>query len=155
MTSDSLTLHDSDSETRLHITLHPRHTRLKLDLSQSQFTLHGSYNVEDMSAPATSPLALSLTLESPRLPFTITISSTTVPYVTVYDVLWGLHSALQQPLILERQKSIPPSYLLAVTQACHNRGGKLPLRVDLLLGFTKFTGLTRRIKDGRWEAVVE
>lgn len=119
---------------------------------------------EVLGQAATSiPLpSVTLVVRSPQLPYTITITPSHSPCVTVGDVLRGVHMALDHPASEKEFQSAPPAWQKEVARAFATRCQRRPedqkqglKRVDFLGSKSQWKGLAHdRTGPDVWELVV-
>ncbi|KAJ7622185.1 hypothetical protein FB45DRAFT_927184 [Roridomyces roridus] len=157
-----------------HAKLHPllaysSHPMLTYDLSlhpSSLATTHHGLSSARMSEPAVYPSQSTITISTPHLPwsFTISASSRTLGYVTVADVLAALYSGLRTNITGVEFQSLGNEKLMRrVTAAYTARYNRLKghrgyghekasgvKRIDYLMGCTQLKGLTPTSTSGVW-----
>ncbi|KAJ3574473.1 hypothetical protein NP233_g1743 [Leucocoprinus birnbaumii] len=116
-----------------------------------------------LNEPAVGTRITSLTIISRHLPWEIVISSSTYPFVTISDVLGGLHRALRLPVRQEEFQRESTEEQGAISAAYYRRCERLPegrarelesfkgvKRVDFLAGATRFMGLSKTDRPNVW-----
>ncbi|KAJ6611980.1 hypothetical protein B0H10DRAFT_2054277 [Mycena sp. CBHHK59/15] len=96
------------------------------------------------SLPAVYPPRPTLSLISPHLPWTITVSASNGRYVTVSDVLNSVHRSLRANKLMRRATA---AYTQRYSRLKGHRGymeekSQGVKRVDFLMGCTKFQGIS-------------
>ncbi|KXN84614.1 hypothetical protein AN958_12295 [Leucoagaricus sp. SymC.cos] len=114
--------------------------------------------------PATVPPVPSLTLVSRDLPWEVIITSSSVPFVTISDVLGGLYRALRIPVreeefsreSAEKQNAISTAYYqrferhVSDRQLREQEKQKGVKRIDFLAGSHRFKGLSKTERPNVW-----
>ena len=162
----------SPSKSSAHLRLHPflqvsSSPPITYDLIQPTSTLYSSHYGIPRAAlcePATSPSVQTLTVVSHRLPWAITISPSTYPYVCVIDVLGGIYRALREGVTHYEFNSLPTDReTRRISKAYEERYRRIRsqreyqdeksrgvLRVDFLMEYTKFRGLSPASGRDAW-----
>ncbi|KAG6820005.1 hypothetical protein H0H93_006551 [Arthromyces matolae] len=158
---------------REHLHLHPllqfsegRPPVLAFDLRQSPSTItshHPRISLRALQEPATQPPTHSLTIKSPHLPWVLNVRARG-SYVTVEDVLEELYHMLRTNISAEDFHSLPSNRdRRKVTEAYEARYRRIrdsrayedekrsgARRVDLLMGLTRFMGLSAGPRPDVW-----
>ncbi|KAJ7473164.1 hypothetical protein B0H11DRAFT_1658292, partial [Mycena galericulata] len=108
------------------------------------------------SSPPSSPPQISLSIGTPHLPWSITVSASNGRYVTILDVLITLYHALRTNVTAAEFNALgTQNRMRRVTAAYEHRYLRLEghhgyteekvhgvKRVDFLMGFTRFRGFS-------------
>ena len=154
----------SPSKSTTHLHLHPflrvsSSPPITYDLTQPTSMLYSPHYGIPRAAlcePATSPSVQTLMVISPRLPWTITVSSSTYHYVSVIDVLDGIYHALRTGVTHHEFNSLQTDRdIRRVSKAYEERYRRIRgqqeyqeeksrgvRRIDFLMEYTKFRGLS-------------
>ncbi|KAJ7142015.1 hypothetical protein C8R43DRAFT_1131018 [Mycena crocata] len=114
--------------------------------------------------PAVYPLTLTISIVMPHLPWAITVSASNAHYITVSDVLNTLHFSPRVNITPDEfcalgshklMRRVTAAYVHRYTRLQSRRGyaeekRQGVKRVDFLMGYTKFRGLSATMAPDTW-----
>ncbi|TFK39188.1 hypothetical protein BDQ12DRAFT_682318 [Crucibulum laeve] len=151
-----------DMHIHAHLAYHPDFPpQLAYDVSLHPTTCYGQMPPQALDEAATEPVLSSLIITSPCLPpgSEIFVNRTTLPYVTVRDVLHSLYRGLRPSVPAEEYNGLPAPQRRDISDAFYTRIGKFTnpdehreelskgLKVvDYLGRSTRFMGLSGTVR---------